>query len=69
MSKSGEAHPPDLLQLLVELDRLQEEQQKLDLRDPRAVEEYEQKIDALRRKIQALPLTTAGRAGAHKRAP
>ena len=40
--------------LLEELDRLEEERRTLDLRDPRAVEACERKIDELRRKIQLL---------------
>jgi hypothetical protein len=47
---------PTLLQLLEELDHLEQEQRTLDLRDPRAVEECQKKIDLLRRKILLLDI-------------
>jgi hypothetical protein len=46
--------PPDVLQLLEELQRLEDEHRTLDLRDPAALDTHRQKIDALRQKIKAL---------------
>jgi hypothetical protein len=54
MPQKPDEKRPDLVQLLEELDRLQEEQQTLDLRDPHAVDECQRKIDALRQKIKSL---------------
>ena len=51
--KPGEKRP-DLLQLMVELDRLEEQQRTLDLRNPSAVEDHQRRIEALRRKIKQL---------------
>jgi hypothetical protein len=60
MSDSREEKGPDLLQLLDELSRLEEEQRTLDLRDPRAVSECQRKIDALRRRIKLLDRPRGG---------
>ena len=54
MSERPEDERPDLLQLMDELDRLEDEQRELDLRDPSAVEAHQRKIDALRQKIARL---------------
>ena len=54
MSDSSEDERPGLIQLMDELQRLEEERQTLDLRDPAIVEAYQQKLDALRRKIKLL---------------
>ena len=43
-----------MLQLLEELQRLEEAHRTLDLRDPSALEAHQQKIDALRKKIESL---------------
>jgi hypothetical protein len=42
--------------LLEELDRLEEEQRTMDLRDPHAVEACQRKIAELRKKIQLFDL-------------
>jgi hypothetical protein len=54
MSDKPEDRRSTLLQLMEELQRLEEEHRTLDLRDPNAVEQHQQKIDALRQKIQSL---------------
>jgi hypothetical protein len=54
MSERPDDEQPDFLQLMDELDRLEEEQRELDLRDPAAVDELQRKIDALREKIARL---------------
>ena len=54
MADRPEDSRPGLLQLMDELQRLEEERRTLDLRDPAAVEDYQRKIDALRRKITRL---------------
>ena len=54
MSETRDDQRPDLLRLMEELDRLEEEQRELDLRDPAAVEQHQRKIDALRQKIARL---------------
>ena len=54
MPGTPDSKRPTLLQLIEELDRLEQEQRTLDLRDPRAVEECRKKIDDLRRKILLL---------------
>jgi hypothetical protein len=45
---------PQMMQLLEELQRLEEEHRTLDLRDPSAVEQHHQRIENLRRRIKAL---------------
>jgi hypothetical protein len=45
---------PDMLQLLEELQRLEDEQRTLDLRDPSALERHQQKIETLRQKMKQL---------------
>ena len=52
--KPGDRQRPQMLQLLEELQRLEEEHRTLDLRDPSALETHQQKIDALRQKIKSL---------------
>ena len=47
-------HRPEVLELLEELDRLAEEQQLVDARDPNALAECERKLDDLRRRIERL---------------
>ena len=54
MSEGPNEKLPDVLQLLEELDRLQEEHRTLDLRDTHAVEDCRRKIDELRKKIELL---------------
>jgi hypothetical protein len=54
MAETPEEKRPDLLQLLEEVDRLEEAQRALDLRDPSAVEDHQRKIDELRRRIAQL---------------
>ena len=51
---------PDMLQLMEELQRLEDEQRTLDLRDPAALERHQQKIDALRQKMKSLPPSPRG---------
>ena len=43
--------------LLAELDQLEQERRALNLRDRQAVEEWERKIEVLRRKINAFDPT------------
>lgn len=52
MPEKPEDGRPNLLQLLEELQRLEDEHRTLDLRDPAAVEQHRLKIDALRQKIR-----------------
>lgn len=54
MSDRPENKRPTLLELMAELERLAEEQRTVDFRDTAAVEAYQQKLDALRRKIKLL---------------
>ena len=54
MSDRPENRRPTLLELMAELERLAEEQRTVDFRDTAAVEAYQQKLDALRRKIKLL---------------
>ncbi len=54
MAAGPNGKQPDVLQLLEELDRLQEEHRTLDLRDTRAVENCRRKIEELRKKIAML---------------
>ena len=51
MSDTADNKRPIAYQLLEELDRLEQEQRTIDLRDPRAVEACHKKIDELRQKI------------------
>ena len=54
MSDKPEDRRTTLLQLMEELQRLEDEHRTLDLRDPDAVDKHQQKINALRQKIQSL---------------
>ena len=54
MSDKPEDRRTTLLQLMEELQRLEDEHRTLDLRDPDAVDKHQQKIDALRQKVQSL---------------
>jgi hypothetical protein len=51
MSEKTREDGTEHLRLLRELERLEEEQRALDLRDERALDECKRRIDALRRKI------------------
>ena len=54
MSEHPQDHLARALQLMAELDRLMDEQRQQDLRDPEAMDKYQQKIDALRQKLEWL---------------
>jgi hypothetical protein len=45
---------PQMLELMEELQRLEDDQRTLDLRDPSALEKHQRKIDALRERIKTL---------------
>lgn len=47
-------NPAEYLRLLSELDRLEQEQRQLDLRDAQAVEACQRKLELLRKQIAAL---------------
>ena len=48
------------LQVLEELQRLEDEQRTVDLRDPSAVDALQQRIDALRQKVKLLDARRTG---------
>jgi hypothetical protein len=54
MSERPEDKRPTLLELMEELDQLAEEQRRVDLRNPAALEDYQRRLDALRQKIKRL---------------
>ena len=54
MNETPDKRYSDALRLAEELERLQEEQRTLDLRDSDAVAACQRKIDALRRQIDLL---------------
>jgi hypothetical protein len=56
MSEGTKAKAAERRRLLEELNQLEQERRALNLRDRQAVEEWERKIDVLRRKINALDL-------------
>jgi NADP-dependent 3-hydroxy acid dehydrogenase YdfG len=56
MSEKSENREAERQRLLAELEQLEQKQRELDLRDQRAVDECLRKIEALRRKIDALNL-------------
>jgi hypothetical protein len=51
MSHDDAGAPTEHLRLLAELEQLEREERELDLRDARAVEECQRKIEFLRQKI------------------
>lgn len=57
MSEGTKGKAAERQRLLAELDQLEQERRALNLRDRQAVEEWERKIEVLRRKINAFELT------------
>jgi len=57
MSEDTKGKVAERQRLLAELDQLEQERRALNLRDRQAVEEWERKIEVLRRKINAFHLT------------